>query len=1201
VAYDSFTKDGKPYSLKIKFDGAHSGKSAYYSHMASSDGKTSYITVPNGSYVSAGQQIGYQGAYGVKSMHLHISYLSNSNGYEVPFANTLDPTTFLKANNLVYTSGWKSQGSMTCQNTATPTQLNLKVTIPGRTSSQVSIRIRNSNGSGIRWQNNIGGVTSDSWYNGISLGDLPTGSYDIYVRTSHSLWQVKTATLTRNTANSIEFTGNFALQGGDFDQDDGITILDFQAFANAYYPRPPDPAFNLAGDHLINIADFAYFAERYQDLGAEANRGLTPKPGPQVASTQVEPMAASATGSLSLSPGNGTYTVGNEFDVNILIDSSGQPTKGANVVLRYDSCALQYVSFTRGPIFDSSFESINLPSEGTLRVGANASVAGSGSSVNGNLGTVRFRVIRGNVQSPVRIDYEPLDTLDSNISLNSSPVDILGSISNAQYTLQGTPSRIIGSGTLLPESNSALTGYQIPIKLNPADGCGQPIAQSVRFESFYDGGWHVLYEDTEEKDGWGIDWIPEDIEDQTISLKAVVTGFDLRTYEVIASNILLDRTPPSFEVFDAPVEMSSTGSSILTWVASDTVSSVSSFDLQHRIYPNGEWANLVTDLTDSGFVVNGLDLGEVYEFRVQAWDGAENGSGFIDPIRISAGYEPDDSSTEAKDINNGDIQHRSLYTAGDVDWAKFTLTEESAISISTSGSSGDTRMWLFDQNLTEIDFNDDEWEGSYFSVINRSCNSNPLPPGTYYVKVDEYNNSEIFNYELQFNINEDCTDNTLPEVTWIAPAVAHNSYDAYGELVTLKANATDNRGVTKVRFDWWDNTAQQRVLIGEDTTAPYEVNLDTNTLTGCHIVNAGAFDAAGNFKEDYIWVCLYPPMAPALNTISNPEQDGIYTVSWSTVNGATGYSLEEQFNSGSWQAVSGVSGTSRVFTGKPEGTWCYRVAANNNAGAGDWSTNQCTTVAGAPSFPNTFYISPSNNKKIGNIAAASADILRYEKSTNTWTMIYDGSVRGTTKNITAFDIMDDGSLLLVFGANQKMTIGGSTQTATPYDIVKFTPYNPNVFPLGGGTYEWFFQGKPNGLSVGAEKIDSLDYAGNRLLLSTTGTANVTLPNGTAFKPTKEDVFVFNRTTNQWESTPVIDGSMIPELKGKNISSVWDDPNSNDYYVTITGAFKIGGVKGNAQSIVKLTPNGAGFTPSFVDWLAPSVKFPSNLDGLDIAP
>ena len=449
---------------------------------------------------------------------------------------------------------------------------------------------------------------------------------------------------------------------------------------------------------------------------------------------------------------------------------------------------------------------------------------------------------------------------------------------------------------------------------------------------------------------------------------------------------------------------------------------------------------------------------------------------------------------------------------------------------------------------------------------------------------------------------DETADNTQPEVTWIAPAVAHNSYDAYGELVTLKANATDNRGVTKVRFDWWDNTAQQRVLIGEDTSAPYQINLNTNTLRpGCNIVNAGAFDAAGNFIETYIWICLVPPLAPTLSGISNPEQSGTFSVSWTGITGATGYELQERLDVGAWQTVAGVSGTNKDFTGKAPGTWCYQVSASNNAGAGDWSASQCTTVAGKVTFPNTFYISPSNNKKIGGIAPASADILRYEKSTNTWTMIYDGSVRGTPKNVSAFDVMDDGSLLLVFSANQSLTINGAKVTVTPYDVVKFTPFDPNVFPLGQGTYSWFFQGKPYGLTTSAEKIDAIDNAGNRLLLSTTGTAQVNLPGGKLLKPTMEDVFAFNTTSNKWESTLVIDGSTIPELKGKNINSVWDDPVSDDYYVTIAGTFKLGKVKGNAKSIVKLTPNGSSFTPSFVDWLVPGPIFPSNLDGLDIGP
>jgi hypothetical protein len=274
------------------------------------------------------------------------------------------------------------------------------------------------------------------------------------------------------------------------------------------------------------------------------------------------------------------------------------------------------------------------------------------------------------------------------------------------------------------------------------------------------------------------------------------------------------------------------------------------------------------------------------------------------------------------------------------------------------------------------------------------------------------------------------------------------------------------------------------------------------------------------------------------------------------------------------------------------------VRASNNAGAGNWSTSQCTTVSSGPTFPNVFFISPSGNATLGGIAAQGADILRYTKSTNTWTMVYDGSVRGTPKNITAFALLDDGSLLLVFSANQVIAGLG---TATPYDVVEFTPATPNVFPLGPGAYNWFFQGKPKGLTTAGEKIDALDLVGNRLLLSIAAAGSVPLSPSGVLKPADEDVFVFNVGANQWETALLIDGSSIPGLGVEDINGVWDDPQSGDYYVTILGAFNLGGVKGNGKSIIKLSPNGAGsWTPSLVPWLAPGATFPSNLDGLEIA-
>src|SRR5690606_23958026 len=134
-----------------------------------------------------------------------------------------------------------------------------------------------------------------------------------------------------------------------------------------------------------------------------------------------------------------------------------------------------------------------------------------------------------------------------------------------------------------------------------------------------------------------------------------------------------------------------------------------------------------------------------------------------------------------------------------------------------------------------------------------------------------------------------------------------------------------------------------------------------------------------------------------------------------------------------------------------------------------------------------------------------------------------------------------------FAANQVIAGLG---TATPYDVVRFMPGNPGVYPMAAGTYEWFFQGKPQGLTTTAEKIDAIDLDGDWLLLSTTGAAKVPLlPSGT-LSAADEDVIAFNRATYRWESTLVIDGSKIPGMTVEDISGMWDDPDSGDYYITI---------------------------------------------------
>jgi hypothetical protein len=115
-------------------------------------------------------------------------------------------------------------------------------------------------------------------------------------------------------------------------------------------------------------------------------------------------------------------------------------------------------------------------------------------------------------------------------------------------------------------------------------------------------------------------------------------------------------------------------------------------------------------------------------------------------------YEPDNSSGQATVITSGIPQTRSIVPRTDVDWIKFQLTVSSGVLLETTGTPfADTRISLFDGSLAPIEYNDDDGV-DFFSYIGRECSTDPLPAGTYYVKVEEYlNNTEIPTYYLAFD------------------------------------------------------------------------------------------------------------------------------------------------------------------------------------------------------------------------------------------------------------------------------------------------------------------------------------------------------------------------------------------------------------------------------------------------------------------
>ena len=153
-------------------------------------------------------------------------------------------------------------------------------------------------------------------------------------------------------------------------------------------------------------------------------------------------------------------------------------------------------------------------------------------------------------------------------------------------------------------------------------------------------------------------------------------------------------------------------------------------------------------------------------------------------------YEPDDTFATAKTIANGQTQSRSLHVAGKPDYAKFVVGGAGAVNVrlETSGTSGDTQLWLFKANGTLIAYDDNSGVGNFSRIAGAS-----LAPGTYYVGVGEYgNNGTISAYALKAN--------------WTAAAIKVDAYEPDDIQYSPKAIANGQAQVRSIHAagneDW---------------------------------------------------------------------------------------------------------------------------------------------------------------------------------------------------------------------------------------------------------------------------------------------------------------------------------------------------------------------------------------------------------------
>lgn len=453
---------------------------------------------------------------------------------------------------------------------------------------------------------------------------------------------------------------------------------------------------------------------------------------------------------------------------------------------------------------------------------------------------------------------------------------------------------------------------------------------------------------------------------------------------------------------------------------------------------------------------------------------------------------------------------------------------------------------------------------------------------------------------------------TSPAWTPDGSRIIFNRGSDRSDLVLIDPDGTDEQYLTNNDFQVFDITPEysptgDHIAVGSFSDGMFVMDADgTNKIPAL---------GSGNFASDPDWMAT--PTTGALRVTKFLQGSGYPpdpTFEVCLTGGSIGATPD-------CKMITGHEGTARWSNLAPADNY---VVTESDAGP-EWDEpgpqTNLTVVAGqrtdvpiyntwvgsSDAEPDTFYLSLRGTGRLQGIPFTSGDILQYDRTPNQWQMIYDGSVRGTPNTINAFAMLDDGSLLLVWGGGQRVMIDGVRRATTPRDVVRFIPNTPGSFPLGAGTYEWYLRGSEVGLTTSGENIDAIDISHDTLFISTSG--NATVGPGNSIKAQDEDVLAIDVVTKQWQPAPELNATPIPGMGGEDVTGYWRDDATGDRYITIVGGFSIGNTtfgraSGTGKSIVKLTPNAAapgGYVPSLVTWLAPGAKIPTSVSGIDLSP
>jgi hypothetical protein len=270
-------------------------------------------------------------------------------------------------------------------------------------------------------------------------------------------------------------------------------------------------------------------------------------------------------------------------------------------------------------------------------------------------------------------------------------------------------------------------------------------------------------------------------------------------------NIFFDISNTNFtiatSICNAPTGITSSlvtsNSATLSWTA---ITGVSSYNIQYRIIGTTVWTTI--NSTTNSKILTGLTSSKNYEFQIQTVCNTTSSSAFSAISNFttlatgcSDNFEPNNTSTTAKPITANTAITGLINNYSDIDWYSFTTTSPNTnFKLALSGMNVDYDLSVYNSSMSLI--------GAATNLGNTAeqVTYNTTTPGTYFVKVNGYNNKQLVNYNFNAGTSASASadtklivgslaqGNNLGTTTFITNTSASSGYAG--------ATGTYNAGVT---------------------------------------------------------------------------------------------------------------------------------------------------------------------------------------------------------------------------------------------------------------------------------------------------------------------------------------------------------------------------------------------------------------------